>query len=171
MRFRAFIIIGDSDVDAGRFADEPWQFQCTCAMVFLPEEWSRQSWCHDVMSRGSLVLQKGGNYKRRAQLNLRAVDTVIWTFWYKAFGLVSKPQTLYFSCLGALWRGNITRMNIATYLSICMHPDLSGGFSVSMNSVVWWQLGRSLPSPLEPCIKWSMDYNPSVANCEGGINH
>ena len=61
-------------------------------------------------------------------------------------------------------------MNIATYLSICMHPDLSGGLSVSMTSVVWWQLGRSLPSPLEPGIEQSMDHNPLVANCEGGIN-
>ena len=62
-------------------------------------------------------------------------------------------------------------MNLATYLSICMHPDLSGGFSVRTTSVVWWQLGRSLPSPLEPGIKWSMDHKPSVANCKGGMNH
>ena len=61
-------------------------------------------------------------------------------------------------------------MDIVTYLSICMHPDLSGGLSVSATSVVWWQLGRSLPSPLEPGIKWSTDHNPLVANCEGGIN-
>ena len=43
MRFGAFVIIGDSDVDASRCADEPWQFQCTCTMVFLLEKWSRQS--------------------------------------------------------------------------------------------------------------------------------
>ena len=73
----------------------------------------------------------------------------IWVFWYKAFGLVSKPQTLYLGCLGALWGGSITRMNVATYLPICMHPALSGGFLVSTTSVVWWQPGRSLPSPLE----------------------
>ena len=42
MRFEAFVIIGDSNVDAGRFADEPWQFQCACTMVFLLEDWSRQ---------------------------------------------------------------------------------------------------------------------------------
>ena len=88
----------------------------------------------------------------------------------QAFGLVSKPQTLYLGCLGALQGGSITRMNFATYLSICMHPDFSGGFFVSMTSVVWQQPGRSLPSPLEPGIEWSMDHNPSVANCEGGIN-
>ena len=58
-------------------------------------------------------------------------------------------------------------MDIVTYLSICMHPDLSGGLSVSATSVVWWQLGRSLPSPLEPGIEWSMDHNPLVANCKG----
>ena len=82
------------------------------------------------------MLKKGGNYKRRARPNLMAVDTVVWVFWYKAFGLVSKPQTLYLGCLSALQGGSITRMNIATYLSICMHPDLSGGLSVSMTSVV-----------------------------------
>ena len=170
MRSGAFIIIGNSDVDAGGCTDEPWQFQCTCAMVFPPEKWSRQSWHHYVTSWGSLVLKKGGRYIRRAWLNLGAV-TVIWVFWYKAFGLVSKPQTLYLSCLGALWGGSITRINFATYLSICMHPDLSGGFSVSSTSVVWQQPGRSLPSPLEPGIKWSTDHNPLVVNCKGGINH
>ena len=132
MRFRAFIIIGDPDVDASGCTDEPWQFQCTCTMVFPPEKCSRQSWHHYVMSWGSLMLKKGGSYKRKAQPNLRAVVTVIWVFWYKAFGLVSKPQTLYLGCLGALQGGSITRMNFATYLSLCMHPYLSGGFSVSM---------------------------------------
>ena len=62
-------------------------------------------------------------------------------------------------------------MNIATYLSIYMHPDLSGGLSVSMTSVVWWQLGKSLPSPFEPGIEWRLDHNPLVVNCECGINH
>ena len=28
-------------MDAGRCADEPWQFFCTCAVVFLPKWWSR----------------------------------------------------------------------------------------------------------------------------------
>ena len=41
MRFGAFVIFGGSDVDAGRFADEPWQFQSACAVVFLLEDWSR----------------------------------------------------------------------------------------------------------------------------------
>ena len=36
-RFRAFIIIGDSDVVTSRCADESWWFECTCAMVFLLE--------------------------------------------------------------------------------------------------------------------------------------
>ena len=38
-RFGAFVIIGGSDMDAGRFADEPWWFQC--AVVFPLEDWSR----------------------------------------------------------------------------------------------------------------------------------
>ena len=124
---------------------------------------------YDVMRICHAV--KGGNYKRRAWLNLRAVVTVIWVFQYKAFGFVSRPQTLYLGCLGTLWGGSITRMDIVTYLSICMHADHSGGLSVSATSVVWWQLGRSLPSPLEPGIEWSMDHSPSVVNCKGRINH
>ena len=76
------------------------------------------------------MLEKG------AQLNLGAVVTVIWMFLYKAFGFINKPQTLYLSCIGALRGGSITRMDIATYLSICMHPDLSGGLLVSMTLVV-----------------------------------
>ena len=163
MRFGAFVIIGDSDVDASRCADKPWWSQCACAMVFLLEKWSRWSWHHYVTSWGSLMLTKGGSYIRRAQPNLRAVVTVVWVFWYKVFGLVSKPQTLYLCCLGALQGGSITRMDLATYLSICMHPDLSGGFSVSTTSDVWQQLGRSLPSPLEPGNEQSTDHNPLVA--------
>ena len=161
-------MIRDSDVDAGRCADKQWQFKCTCAMVFLPEKWSRQSWHHYVTSWGSLMVEKGGNYIRRAWLNLGAFVTVVWVFGYKAFGFVNKPQTLYLGCISAPWGGSITRMDIATYLSICMHPDLSGGLLVSTTLVVWRQLGRSLPSPLEPGIKWNMDHNPSVANCEVG---
>ena len=82
------------------------------------------------------MLEKGGNYIRRARLNLGAVVTVIWVFQYKAFGFINKPHTLYLGCIGALQGGSITRMDIATYLSICMHPDLSGGFLVCMTLVV-----------------------------------
>ena len=72
------------------------------------------------------MLEKGGNYIRRAQPNLGAVVTVVWVFWYKAFGFVNKPQTLYLSCISAPQGVSITRMNLATYLSICMHPDFAG---------------------------------------------
>ena len=41
MRFAAFVIIGDSEMDASRCTDEQWQFECTCTMVFPPEKWSR----------------------------------------------------------------------------------------------------------------------------------
>ena len=96
----------------------------------------QHSSCHYVTSWWSLMPRKGGNYIRRAWPNLWAVVTVVWVFWYKAFGLVSKPQTLYLGCLGAVQGGSITRMNFATYLSICMHPDFSWGFLVSTTSVV-----------------------------------
>ena len=65
---------------------------CTCMVVFPPEDQSRQSWHHEMMSQGSLVLFLGGNYKRRAHPNLRAV---IWVFWHWMFGSTDKPQTLY----------------------------------------------------------------------------
>ena len=47
------------------------------------------------------MLEKGGNYIRRAQPNLGAVVTVVWLFQYKAFGFVNKPQTLYLGCISA----------------------------------------------------------------------
>ena len=73
------------------------------------------------------MLDKGGKYIRKAQLDLRAVITVIWMSQYEAFGSINKPQTLYLSCIGAPHGGSITRMNLATCLSICMHPDFAGG--------------------------------------------
>ena len=122
-------------------------------------------WCHKDL----LCCKREGTIKGEHDQTSGAVDTVIWVFQYKAFGSVNKPQTLYLGCLSALRGRSITRMRIATYLSICMHPDLSGGLSVSVTLVVWQQPGRSLPSPLEPGIKQSTDHNPSVANCKGGI--
>ena len=73
------------------------------------------------------MLEKGGNYIRRARPNLRAVFTVIWVFQCKAFGFINKPKTLHLGCIGAPRGGSITRMNPATYLSICMCPDFAGG--------------------------------------------
>ena len=51
---------------------------------------------HDVTRMSHAI--EGGNYKRRAQPNLRAV---VWVFWYKVFRSIHKPQTLYFGYLGA----------------------------------------------------------------------
>ena len=90
---------------------------------------------YDVMRVSHAI--EGGNYKRRALPNLGAAAvTVIWVFWYKVFGFVNKPQTIYLSCLGVPGGGSITRMHSVTYLSICMHPDLPGGLSVSVTLVV-----------------------------------
>ena len=73
------------------------------------------------------MLDKGGKYIRKAQLDLRPVVTVIWVFQYKAFRLINKPQTLYLGCIGAPHGGSITRMNLSTCLSICMHSEFAGG--------------------------------------------
>ena len=45
MRFRTFIVIRDSNVDASTFADEQWWFECTCAMVFPLENGAEN---HDI---------------------------------------------------------------------------------------------------------------------------
>ena len=37
MRFGAFIVARDSNMDTGAFADEQGWFECTCAMIF-PQE-------------------------------------------------------------------------------------------------------------------------------------
>ena len=106
---------------------------------------------YDIM-RVSHAIDRG-NYKMRAWLNLRAAVIVIWVSQYNVFGFISKPQTLYLGCLGSPWGGSIMRMDSVTYLSICMHPDLSGGLSVSVTLIVWLQLGRSLPSPINLVLR------------------
>ena len=35
-RFEASVIFGTLSMDASGCADKPWQFHCTCAVVFLP---------------------------------------------------------------------------------------------------------------------------------------
>ena len=45
----AFIVTGDSSMDAGRCADELWHFLCTCAVVFPPEDQSRWLWHHEII--------------------------------------------------------------------------------------------------------------------------
>ena len=121
--FGISIIFRGSGVDAGRYADKSWWFQCACTMVFPSEKWSRWSWHHYVMSWGSLTLQREGTIKRRALPN-QGSTAIIWVFGYKAFGSINKPQTLYLGCLGASLGGSITRMHCITCLSIHMHQDL-----------------------------------------------
>ena len=76
---------------------------------------------------------KGGNYKRRAQLNLRAV---ILVFQYKAFGSINKPQTLYFGYLSAS-HGVEHNQNGLCDLFIHMHaPRPFWGTLVSVTLVV-----------------------------------
>ena len=134
MRFGAFVIIGDYNVDASGCADKPWKFQCAMHNGFPTgkmEQTIMTSLC-DIMRISHA--EKGRElYKESMTEPWGCCYCHLDVFWYKAFGLVSKPQTLYLSCLGALQGGSITRMNLTTYLSICKHPDLSGGFSVSYN--------------------------------------
>ena len=97
----------------------------------------------------------GGNYKRRAWPSLGEFSCCCYCHLgvpTQVFRCFNKPQTLYFSCLGAPWVGSITRMHSVICLSICMHPDLFGGLWVIVTSFIWWQLGRPLPPPLEPGV-------------------
>ena len=55
--------IWGSGMHAKGCADEHWQFWCACAVVFLPEDQSRWSWHHYVMSQGSLMLLRKGTIK------------------------------------------------------------------------------------------------------------
>ena len=79
-----------------------------------------------MISLGSLVLQWEGTIKGEHDralglllLSSGCFDTSIWVF--------SKPQTLYFGCLGAPRVGSISRMHSVVCFSISMHPDLFGG--------------------------------------------
>ena len=55
----------------------------------------------DVM-RISHAVKGRGTIKGEHDRTSGAVVTVILVFWYRVFGLVSKPQTLYLGCLSAL---------------------------------------------------------------------
>ena len=70
----------------------------------------------------------GGNYKRRAQLSLRAAAAVLSSGCFgTSIWVFNKPQTLYFGCLSAPQVGSISRMHSVVCFSICMYPDLFGG--------------------------------------------
>ena len=111
----AFIAFGDSSMDTSRCAEE-WQcFQCACTVVFPLEDQSRWLWHHEMMSQWSLMLFREGTIK--AHPNLQAV---IWVFQYWSFGSINKPQTLYFSYIGASHRAEHNQNELCD-LFIYMH--------------------------------------------------
>ena len=130
----AFIVIGDSSVDAGRCADKLQYFQCACAVVFQPEDQSRWSWHHQMMSQGSLMLLWEGTIKeehtRASGLSSGSSDT-------EHLGLLTSHRLSTLAISVPLMEQIITRMNCVFCLSICMYPDLSGEFLVSVTLVVW----------------------------------
>ena len=132
-RFGCTIVTGDSGIDAGRCADELWHFLCTCTVVFPLEDQSRWSWHHEMMSVISDAIL-GGNYKRRAHMNLGAV---IWVFWYWTVGSIDKTQTHYSGYVGASCGAEHNQEELCV-LFIHMHvPRPFGNFLVSMTLVVW----------------------------------
>ena len=110
----------------------------------------------------------GGNYKRRAHQNLGAI---IWVFWYWAFGSINKPQTLYFSYLGAS-HGAEHNQNELCDLFIHMHVPRPFWGTFSQYDFSCLVLAGQVTTciPLNPVFSQSMDHNPSATDCEGGIN-
>ena len=133
-RFGCIYSIWGSDMDASRCADEQQGFQCTCTVVFLLEDQSRQSWHHEMMSQWSLMLLREGTIKGQHNqilgLSSGSSDT-------KCLGLFTshRPSTLATSV--PLMEQSILRMDHVIYLSICMYPDFSGEPLVSVTLVVW----------------------------------
>ena len=112
----AFIVIRDSGMDTSRCADKLLCFQCACTVVFPLQDQSRQSWHHEMMSQGSLMLFWEGNIKREhtrtSELSSGSSDT-------ECLGLLTshRPSTLAISV--SLVEQSITRINCVFHLSIC----------------------------------------------------
>ena len=130
----ASIVTGDSSIDAGRCADELQHFLCACAVVFPPEDQSRQSWHHEMTSQWSLVLFWEGTIKGEHTQTSGLPSGFSDTEW---LGLLTshRPSTLAISV--PFMMQSITRMSCVFHLSICMYPDLFGDILVSMTLVVW----------------------------------
>ena len=130
----AFIVTGDSSMDASRCADELQCFWCACTVFFLPEDQSRQLWHHEITSQGSLMLFWEGTIKGEHTQTSGLSSGFSDTDW---MGLLTshRPSTLAISV--PLVEQSITRMNCVFHLSICMYPDLLGEFLFSMTLVVW----------------------------------
>ena len=130
----AFIVTGDSSKDAGGCADDLQCFWCACAVVFLPEDQSRQSWHLEMMSQGSLMLfweeTIKGEHTGTSGLSSEFSDT-------ECLGLLTthRPSTPAISV--PFVEQSITRMSCVFHLSICMYPDLFGELLVSVTLVVW----------------------------------
>ena len=96
----ASIVTGDSSIDASRCTDELQCFLCACTVVshqkIKADDCDVMKWDHNDLS-----CYFGGNYKRRAHTNLRAV---IWVFWHWTVGSIDKSQTLYLGYLCASHR-------------------------------------------------------------------
>ena len=121
----ASIVTTDSRIDAGRYTDELQCFWCACTVVFLPEDQSRQLWCHEMTSQWSLVLfWKGtikGEHTQTLGLSSGFSDT-------EQLGLLTSHRPSTPAILVPLMEQSITRMNCVFHLSICMYPDIFGNF-------------------------------------------
>ena len=85
-----------------------------------------------MISQGSLLLQQGeGTIKGEYMTEPQGCYYCCLGGLTQVFGSFSKPQTLYFGCLGAPWVGSISRMHSVVCFSISMRPDLFGGLWVS----------------------------------------
>ena len=120
--------------DSGIYADKLGHFLCTCAVVFPPEDQSRWSWHHEMMSQWSLMLFWEGTIKGEHTWTSGLSSGFSGTEWLGPL-TSHRPSTL--AILVPLMGQSITRKNCVFYLSICMYPDLFGNFLISMTLVVW----------------------------------
>ena len=109
-------------VDTSGFANKPWQFFCSCTVVFPPKWWSRWSYHHENdVTRISHAIE-GGNYKRGSATKLGDFRVWLLLLWSSGcFGtnirVFTKPQTLYLGCLTAPRVGCISWM----YSFVCFY--------------------------------------------------
>ena len=133
-RFECIYSIWGSSMDAGRCTDKWWCFQCTCTVVFLLEDQSRQLWHHEMTSQGSLVLLREGTIKgehnQTLGLSSGSSDT-------ENLGPLTSHRPSTLAILVPLMEHSITRMDCVICLSICMYPDLPGELLVSVTLAVW----------------------------------
>ena len=138
-------------INASGYADDCWQFVCTCTVIFPPKWWSRLSWHHKTTSQESLMHKKGGKYKRGSSVELEEFGCcciVIWVFIHTLYGLLLSHRPSTSAVLVPLMQEALSRCTVLLVLSISECPDLFGGLWVIMTLFIWrWPRWTTTFSP------------------------